>query len=82
MNIEVAVDADNLTLYALDMLKEQEDPLDLLLNANKREIFALARANIQSQGRDGALVAVPQRMSVAEIQQAREHVARMFPEID
>jgi hypothetical protein len=82
MNIEVAVDSDSLTLYALEMLKDQEDPLDLLLNANKREIFALARACIQGSGEKTAVVAVPQRMAVAEIQQAREHVKGMFPEID
>jgi hypothetical protein len=82
MNIEVAVDSDSLALYALEMLKDQEDPLDLLLNANKREIFALARTCIQNSGEKTAVVAVPQRMSVAEIQQAKEHVKSVFPEID
>jgi hypothetical protein len=46
MKMEVAVDIDSLTLYALDMVSGEPNPVDIVLGANKREIFALARANI------------------------------------
>lgn len=81
MKMEVAVDIPSLTLYALDMVKSEPNPVDVILSANKREIFALARANIQSYGRDTALQNVPAVISVADIQQAEAHVSSVFPEL-
>ena len=81
MKIEVAVDIESLTLYALDMVKSEPDPVDLIVGANKRQIFALARANIQNYGRDTALQAVPKALTVAEIQRAEAHVRSVFPEL-
>ena len=82
MKMEVPVDAPSLTLYALDMLKAEPDPVEIICNANKREIFALARANIQSYGRDTALANVPQVLTPIQIRKAEEHVRSVFPEID
>lgn len=82
MKMEVAVDVDTLTMYALDMVKSEPNPVDIILGANKREIFALARANIQSYGKDTALHNVPQTVPSADVQRARDHVRSVFPEID
>lgn len=81
MKMEVAVDIDSLTLYALDMVRTEPDPVSIVLGANKREIFALARANIQSYGRDTALNNVPNAVSAEDISTVRAHVADVFPEI-
>lgn len=81
MKMEVAVDIDSLTLYALDMVRTEPDPVSIVLGANKREIFALARANIQSYGRDTALNNVPNAVSAEDIGTVRAHVADVFPEI-
>lgn len=82
MKMEVSVDVDTLTQYALDMVKGESDPVTVLLGANKRQIFALARANIQSYGQDTALQNVPQAVSAADLARVKEHVRSMFPEID
>ncbi len=82
MKMEVAVDVHTLTLYALDMVRGEPDPISIILGANKREIFALARANIQSFGKDTALQNVPQTLNPIEINKAEEHVRSVFPEID
>jgi hypothetical protein len=82
MKMEVAVDVDTLTLYALDMVKGEPDPVGIITGANKREIFALARANIQSYGKDTALQNVPQSLTADDINKAKEHVQSVFPEID
>ena len=81
MKMEVAVDIDSLTLYALDMVRGEPNPVDIVLGANKREIFALARANIQSFGRDTALNNVPKAVTAEDISTVRAHVAQVFPEI-
>jgi hypothetical protein len=82
MKMEVAVDVDTLTQYALDMVKAETDPVALILGANKRQIFALARANIQSYGQDTALQNVPKSVSAADLARVRDHVRAVFPEID
>ena len=82
MKMEVAVDVDTLTQYALDMVKGESDPVGVLLGANKRQIFALARANIQSFGQVTALQNVPQAVSADDLSRVREHVRSIFPEID
>ena len=82
MKMEVAVDVQSLTMYALDMVGTEPDPVSIIEGANKREIFALARANIQAFGRDTALNNVPQAIPLADIQRATAHVAQSFPEID
>lgn len=82
MKMEVAVDCHTLTMYALDMVKAEPDPISIICGANKREIFALARANIQSYGKDTALQNVPQVLNPIEINKAEEHVRSVFPEID
>lgn len=82
MKMEVPVDVPALTLYALDMLKGEPDPIEIICNANKREIFALARANIQAYGRDTAVQNVPQAFNAIQIRKAEEHVRSVFPEID
>jgi hypothetical protein len=82
MKMEVAVDVDTLTHYALDMVKTEPDPVAIICGANKREIFALARANIQSYGKDTALINVPQTVTAEQLARARTHVGSMFPEID
>lgn len=82
MKMEVAVDVESLTLYALDMVKTEPSPVDIIMGANKREIFALARANIQAYGRDTALQNVPKVVSPSDLKQVEEHVRSVFPEID
>lgn len=82
MKMEVPVDVQALTLYALDMVKGEPDPIAIICGANKREIFALARANIQSYGKDTALQNVPQALNAIQIRKAEEHVRSVFPEID
>lgn len=82
MKMEVAVDIESLSRYALDMVKNETDPVNIVMGANKREIFALARANIQAYGRDTALQNVPLVVSAADLFQVEEHVRSVFPEID
>ena len=82
MKMEVAVDVRHLTMYALDMVKSEQFPVDVICSANKREIFALARANIQSYGKDTALQNVPLNLNPVEVQRAMDHVRSVFPEID
>jgi hypothetical protein len=82
MKLEVPVDAQHLALYALDMVKTEPSPVDIILGANKREIFALARANIQSYGKDTALQNVPKTINLIELQRVEQHVRSVFPEID
>lgn len=82
MKMEATVDVASLTLYALDMVKTEPSPVDIILGANKREIFALARANIQSFGRDTAIIEVPKVLNPIEIKKAEDHVRSVFPEID
>lgn len=82
MKMEVAVSVETLTLHALDMVKDEASPVEIILGANKREIFALARANIQAYGRDTALQNVPKSLSAVEIATVEEHVRSVFPEID
>jgi len=82
MKMEVAVDIESLSRYALDMVKNEADPVNIVMGANKREIFALARANIQAYGRDTALQNVPLVVSAADLFQVEEHVRSVFPEID
>lgn len=82
MKMEVAVSVETLTLHALDMVKDEADPVAIIMGANKREIFALARANIQAYGRDTALQNVPKALSADEIAAVEEHVRSVFPEID
>ncbi len=82
MKMEVAVDVETLTLYALDMVKGEADPVGLIKGCNKREIFALARANIQSFGRDTALNNVPLQLSADQIADAESHVRTQYKEID
>lgn len=82
MKLEVPVDAQHLALYALDMVKTEAAPVDIILGANKREIFALARANIQSYGKDTAIQNVPKTINPAELARVEQHVRSVFPEID
>jgi hypothetical protein len=82
MKLEVPVDIQSLTLYALDMVKAESSPVEIILGANKREIFALARANIQSYGKDTALQNVPKTINPIEIKRVEEHVRSVFPEIN
>jgi hypothetical protein len=82
MKMEVAVDVHSLTLYALDMVSGEPNPADIITGANKREIFALARANIQAYGRDTALQNVPKALSQGDIALVEQHVRSVFPEID
>jgi hypothetical protein len=82
MKMEVAVDIGSLTRYALDMVKGEPDPVAIITGANKREIFALARANIQAYGRDTALQNVPMTITAADIELVEQHVRSVFPEID
>jgi hypothetical protein len=83
MKMEVAVDADSLAIYALDMVKGEPDPAAVILAANKRQIFALARANIQSYGQDTAVnnhqgLKIPRE----DLDRVKQHVQSVFPEID
>jgi ribosome biogenesis protein Tsr3 len=82
MKMEVYVDVHSLSMYALDMVRDQADPVAIILGANKREIFALARANIQAYGSDTALNNVPAIIAADLIDTVRSHVAHTFPEID
>ena len=82
MKMEVAVDVQTLTQYALDMVQGESDPVSVILAANKREIFALARANIQSYGKDTALARVPQQVTAEDLARVESHVRSVFPEID
>jgi hypothetical protein len=82
MKMEVAVNVQTLTMYALDMVRSEPDPVAIICGANKREIFALARANIQSYGKDTAITNVPTFINAVQMKKAEEHVRNMFPEID
>ena len=82
MKMEVAVDVQTLTMYALDMVKAEADPVAIICGANKREIFALARANIQRYGKDTAILNVPTFINSIQMKKAEEHVRSVFPEID
>lgn len=80
--IYTALDIPLLTIYALDMLLEQPNPVDVLLSCNKREIFILSRIDITRYGRYTAHHRVPLIISNEDFQRAQEHVDRMFPEVD
>jgi hypothetical protein len=82
MKIEAAVDVADLTVYALHTLKNEVDPINLIKNCNKREIFALARASLQSYGQDTARVEVTALLNPIQIQSAEEYVRSIYPEID
>lgn len=82
MKVEAAVDVADMTIYALHMLKGEPDPVELLKNCNKREIFALARASLQGFGQDTAKIEVPQVLNSVQIAAAQEHVRSVYPEID
>lgn len=82
MKMEAAVDIASLSRYALDMVKNETDPVNIVMGANKREIFALARANIQAYGRDTALHNVPLAVNATDLYRVEEHVRSVFPEID
>ena len=81
MKIEAAVDVADLTLYALHMLQGEPDPVELLKNCNKREIFALARASLQGFGQDTAKASVPKALNAVQIAAAEEHVRSVYPEL-
>jgi len=82
MNMSATVEVETLTLYALHMVKSEPSPVDIITGANKREIFALARANIEAYGKDTALAEIPTVLNPIEIKKAEEHVRSVFPEID
>jgi hypothetical protein len=84
MKLEAAVDAETLTMYALHMVSTEPnlDPVDIIVGANKREIFALARANIEQFGKDTAKSEVPSKLNPIQIKKAEDHVRSVFPEID
>lgn len=81
MKIETAVDVADLTVYALHMLRNESDPVSLLKNCNKREIFALARASLQQFGQDTARVEVPAQLDPAAIDSAEAYVRSVYPEL-
>lgn len=80
--IAIPLDIKLLTIYALDMLLDQKNPVDTLLQCNKREIFILARLDITKHGRYTAPKRVEQFFNETEITRAEEHVRCMFPEVD
>ena len=82
MKVEVSVAVKDLTAYALDMVRDQPDPVEIITQANKREIFALARESIQTRGRDTALAEIPKIIPLDQLQRAEAHVRGVFPEID
>lgn len=82
MKIEVPVGVADMTRYALDTVRAEQNPVATLLAANKREIFALARASIQSGGVDSAVQRVGNIVTSAELAQLEQHIRQMFPEID
>lgn len=82
MKIEVPVCVAEMAMYALDTVRAEADPVATLLAANKREIFALARASIQSGGVDSAAQRVRGIATVAQLRQLEQHVRSVFPEID
>jgi hypothetical protein len=82
MKVEVSVAVKDLTAYALDMVRDQPDPVEIITQANKREIFALARESIQTRGRDTALAEIPKIIPLDQLQRAEQHVRGVFPEID
>lgn len=82
MNIAVAMDSAALAVHALDSLHQEPAAVELLLKANKREIFALARANMHAQGQVGVDDRVRASRTVEELLAVTQHVQQMFPEID
>lgn len=81
MKIEAAVDVADLTMYALHMLLNESDPIDMLKNCNKREIFALARASLQGFGQDTARTQVPAAINAVQLTAAEDHVRSVYPEL-
>jgi hypothetical protein len=82
MKIEVPVSVATMTVYALDTVRAEQDPVACLLAANKREIFALARASIQTGGTDSAVHRVQGIATPAQLAQLEQHIRQIFPEID
>jgi hypothetical protein len=82
MKMEAAVGVADMTLYALHMLAQEKEPVNLLKGCNKREIFALARASLQGFGQDTAKIEVPKTINPIELTAAEDHVRSVFPEID
>jgi hypothetical protein len=82
MKVEAAVGVDEMTLYALHMMLGEAEPVALLKECNKREIFALARASLQGFGQDTAAIEVAKKINPIQLTAAKEHVRSVFPEID
>lgn len=82
MKIEVPVSVASMAQYALDTVRAELNPVATLLAANKREIFALARASIQSGGVDSAESRTQGLATAAELTLLEQHVRTIFPEID
>lgn len=80
--IYTALDIPLLTIYALDMLLDQPDPVAVLLTCNKREIFILSRLDLTRYGRYTAHHRVPLKISNEDFQRAQDHVNKVFPEVD
>lgn len=82
VKVETALDAHLMTIYALHTLIGEPNPVQILKDCNKRTIFALARASLQSSGQDTARSAVVNVITKPDLDSAEQHVRSQFPEID
>ena len=81
MTVQVAVDVPLLTELSLAAVLNQTDPEAVILAANKREIFALARFALETEGIT-VKNQVPNRVSKAVFQSCLEHVSACYPELE
>jgi hypothetical protein len=81
--VEVPVDADAILTYALAHPSlEGDDAMNHFENANKRQLFQMAKETIRLYGVEKPADRVSVRWTERQIERARIHVRRLFPEVD
>lgn len=82
--VEVAVDTDKILRYALvhPMFSDSNTKLDDFEKLNKRQIFKCAKESIGMFGSKILEQSVPPMWSSRQVDRARQHVRRLFPEVD
>lgn len=81
--VEVPLSVDDIATYALRYLDEagDEDPRDTLLNANKRQIFNMAKHAIYRWGTEEPKDYVAEHMN-GHLKPIQQLVKHKFPECD
>lgn len=81
--VEVAVDTNDILTFALvHPSLTGDEAMNDFENLNKRQLFNLAKETIRMYGTAQPAEMVGSRWSEKQIVRARQHVRRLFPEVD